>query len=233
VNAAASYVVRDWWQPLVAPDATGRSLIWASYAATILVVAAGVLIGLNVPWIGRLFSWIMMELGAAFVIPNVLRWYWWRINGWGYAAGTLSGLAGAVAVPFLPDDLPLHMTFPAICSLSLIGCLAGTLLTRPTDRDVLLRFYRTVRPFGTWGPVRRAAELTPEEHSGRTESFGLAVTNVLLGGAAILGIYLAPMYLVGHWHFRALVWLGVAMLSGVLLYFTWYRTLPPPEPTEP
>ena len=39
---------------------------------------------------------IEIELGAAFIVPNVLRWYWWRFNGWGYAIGTFVGLAGAL-----------------------------------------------------------------------------------------------------------------------------------------
>ena len=43
----------------------------------------------------ELTGWI---LGAGVVVPNVLRWYWWRMNGWGYAAGTLAGLRKTVEV---------------------------------------------------------------------------------------------------------------------------------------
>ena len=43
----------------------------------------------------------------------------------------------------------------------------------------------------------------------------------------ILGVCVAPMYLVGHWHTRALLYLGgVAITAVVALYFTWYRNLP-------
>ncbi len=66
VNSAASYLVRDWWQPIAKPGAESRALIRASYASTLLVVIAGTVIGLSVPSIGRIFSWIMMELGAAW-----------------------------------------------------------------------------------------------------------------------------------------------------------------------
>ncbi len=230
VNAAASYLVRDWWQPIAKTDARSRSLIRASYASTLLVVAAGTAIGLSVPSIGRIFSWIMMELGAAFVIPNVLRWFWWRLNGWGYATGTLMGLLGAVAVPVLPSELPLYLTFPAICGLSLVGCLAGTWLAEPTDREVLVSFYRNVRPFGAWGPIRRQSGLTLDELDAPSESSMFALVNTLLGGAAILGVYLAPMYLVGHWHARAAAWVALTAGCSVVLYFTWYRTLPAAEP---
>jgi hypothetical protein len=64
------------------------------------------------------------------------------------------------------------------------------------------------------------------------ESLGLTALNVLLSSAVILGLYLAPMYLVGHWHVRAIVCLGVATIAAAVLYFTWYRTLPSARATR-
>ena len=228
INSGASYLVRDLWQPLVRPGASARHLVRAGYVATLLIVLAGMAIGWQVESIGRIFSWIMMVLGAAFAIPNVLRWYWWRVNGWGYAAGTLVGLAGAIAQPVLAPQMSNYAAFPAVCVLSLIGCLAGTFLTAPTDASVLTAFCRTVRPFGFWGPVRRQVEPSAHETAATSESLSLAAVNVALGAVAILGSYLAPMYLVGHWHVYALLCFGAAALAAVTLYFTWYRRLPPP-----
>ena len=62
----------------------------------------------------------------------------------------------------------------------------------------------------------------------------LAAVNVVLSSVVILGVYLAPMYLVGHWHAHALAWFTAAAVAAVLLYFTWYRNLPPEgAPDEP
>jgi hypothetical protein len=44
--------------------------------------------------------------------------------------------------------------------------------------------------------------------------------------AAIVGAYLFPMYLVGHWYIQALLWLSVAVIAAVALKFTWYDRLP-------
>jgi hypothetical protein len=60
----------------------------------------------------------------------------------------------------------------------------------------------------------------------------LAIVNTILGAAAILGVYLGPMYLVGHWHQDAALWFGVAATAMILLYFSWYRTLPPRQAAE-
>jgi hypothetical protein len=226
VNAAASYIVRDLVQPLARIDSESRWTIWASYVATVGVVVVGTVMGMSVTSIGQIWNWIMMELGAAFVIPNVLRWYWWRLNGWGYAAGTLLGLAGAVVVPLMPEAPPMYITFPAICVLSLAGCLIGTWLTRPTDTTILISFYRTVRPFGVWGPIATGSGLSNEELRDPAESMWLTAINVVLAGVAILGVYLGPMYLVGHWYLPATLCLGAAAVAGAALYFTWYKNLP-------
>ena len=225
VNAAASYIVRDFWQPLTRQD-DQRQLVRASYVATVAVVAAGIAIGFQADSIRAVWDWIMMAIGGAFVVPNVLRWYWWRFNGTGYAIGTLVGLVAALIVPLVPMLGPPFIAFPVVCLFSIVGCLVGTFLAGPTDEAVLLSFYRSVRPFGWWGPIRARAGLSPQELADPAESMWLAALNLLLACLVILGAYLAPMYLVGHWHGHALAWLVVALVAAVPLCFTWYRHLP-------
>ena len=233
INAGASYIVRDLWQPLVRPRADQTHLVWASYIATLALAVIGTVIGLQAESIGQMFNWIMIELGAAFIIPNVFRWYWWRMNGWGYAAGTFVGLAGALPVLLLSlfwkIDLPLYVTFPVICIASLLATLAGSLLTRPTGQAILVEFYQSVRPFGAWGPIRAKADLTAGQLADKSEGLPLAALNVVLAGVAILGVYLGPMYLVGHWHLQAMICFALTAVAVVGLYFTWYRNLPAAE----
>lgn len=229
VNAGASYLVRDLWQPLVRPHADEKHLIRASYVATVAIVLAGTLIGFYANSIRQVWDWIMMALGAAFVIPNVLRWFWWRYNGAGYAAGTLAGLAGALPLLILSlvgIEPPMYITFPALCGVSLIASIVGTYLSRPTDESVLVNFFRSVRPFGWWRPIRDRSGLTPEQLHDPSESAALAMLNLLVASIAIFAAYVAPMYLVGHWHIHALVWGLAALVATVVLKFTWYDHLP-------
>ncbi len=232
VNSGASYLVRDLWQPLFRPQADEKHLVRASYVATISIVTAGTLIGLYASSIRQVWDWIMMALGAAFVIPNVFRWYWWRFNGTGYAAGTLVGLAGAMPLLFMSlrgIEPPIYITFPALCGISLIASIAGTYLSRPTEESTLINFYRNVRPFGWWGPIRSRSGLSPEELQSPGESAWYAGLNVTLACLAIFGAYVAPMYLVGHWHWQALCWGSVSVAAIIVLKFTWYEHLPQPE----
>jgi len=225
VNSGASYIVRDFWQALVVPHASQRHLVRAGYVATLAIVGVGILIGTQATSIKEIWDWLMMALGAGVVVPNVLRWYWWRMNGWGYAAGTVGGIALAT-VPLVVPGWPLYVSFPIICAGSLAGSVAVTLLTRPVAEGILVAFYRSVRPFGAWGPVRRKANLSTEAQRDPAESPRRAILNVIVAMVAVTGLYLGPMYLVGHWYARAALWLGAAAAAIGVLAVTWYRCLP-------
>jgi len=228
VNSGASYIVRDFWQPLSGAKSDDPRLMRASYVATVAIVLVGIAIGFPAKSIKQIWDWLMMALGAGVVVPNVLRWYWWRVNGWGYAAGTVGGIVLAT-VPLFAPGWPLHVTFPVICVGSLLASVVATLVTEPVAESVLVSFYRTVRPFGAWGPVRERAGLTPEELAAPSERPSWSILNVVLGMVAITALYLFPMYLVGHWHGAAAVCLAVGLAAVAALAFTWYRRLPPAE----
>ncbi len=223
-NSGASYVVRDIWQPLFKPHADERHLIRYSYVATIAVVLAGIVVGLNAESIRSIWGWIMMALGGAVIIPNVLRWHWWRLNGWGYAAGTFGGIVLALAVLFFPG-LPDNVSFPLIALGSLLACLIGSLATPPGKPETLRKFYRTVRPFGIWRPVRETCGLSPGQLADPAESPWQTIFNTAIACAGVTGLYLFPMYLVGHWYVHAGAWFAAFLAAVVVLYFTWYRWL--------
>ena len=229
VNSAASFIVRDIWQPFFKPNATDRQAVHFSYIATFLVVIVGIAIGFQGESISRIWNWMMMALGAGVIIPNVLRWYWWRFNGWGYTLGTLGGIALSLVVLVKPG-LPDYVTFSAITIASLAASVVGSLLTRPVENAVLRKFYRSVRPFGWWRPVREAAGLSAEQLAEKQESAGLTIVNVVVGMVAIGAFYLLPMYLVGHWYTYAAICAAVVGICIVILRFSWLAKLPESGP---
>lgn len=224
VNSGASYIVRDFWQPFFRPDADERSLVRSGYVATVGIVFLGMLIGFQATSIHQIWSWMMMALGAGVVMPNVLRWYWWRFSGWGYAAGTAAGTLFSLVALFMPG-LPMYVVFPIIVVTSLVVGVIVSFVGPVVDFGVLEEFYVTVRPFGFWGPVRRRVLGIGSGGGWLYEGVGLSLLNVVLGMVVILGLYLAPMYFVGHWFVYGIVCMGVALVGSVVLYFTWYRRI--------
>src|ERR1043165_6517984 len=86
VNGGAAYLVKDVYQRYINPNAAPRTLIRASYLASSLLILTGIVISYFGTSINTAFLWIFGTLAAGILPPNVLRWYWWRLNGWGYAA---------------------------------------------------------------------------------------------------------------------------------------------------
>jgi len=123
VNAGASYLVKDIYKRYFNPGASDIRLVRASYLASTLLVLAGLGISFFARSINLLFVWIMGTLGAGVLVPNVLRWYWWRLNGWGYACGAFAGIGLSlmqvlIETFWFPQGIPLYLSFPVIFPLT-------------------------------------------------------------------------------------------------------------------
>ena len=224
VNSAASFIVRDILQPFFMPQVTERRLVASSRICNGCRCPRRRRHRLSSRFHHSDMELTMMALGAGVIMPNVLRWYWWRMNGWGYAAGILGGIALSLIALFRPDA-PMYVVFPPICVASLLMSLLVSLVTAPVEMPILVSFYKTVRPFGLWGPVRDVAQLRLSGREKTSESAMRSLGNTLLGMIAVTGYYLFPMYLVGHWHGIAALCLVVALAATAVLAKTWYPYL--------
>lgn len=151
INAGASYLVRDLYQP-IRPSAGLREIVWAGYGASALVVALGLGLAL---WLGAsvlgLWVGIVMLLFPAFLVPFALRWLWARFNGAGFVCGVVGGFAGSLwFVLRQPAGWNEATQFLAVAATSTLTSVLGTLGTPPVDEGKLRLFYDRVRPFGWW-----------------------------------------------------------------------------------
>ena len=183
---------------------------------------------LNVIW-----GWMLGGLLTCFVVPLAFRWYWGRMNGWGFAAGCLASLVPSLAmlvrafVPagnFLkawPDNYYTYITL----ATSTLACIIVSLLTPPIEGETSAAFYARVRPFGLWRDAEQRA---------RAAGLALATAipvpqilcNVALGLVASFSLYMAPVYFLGHWVAEGIICSATFAICCVALYFSWYRTLP-------
>jgi len=225
VNSGAAYIVRDWYQRYIHPGASGRRLVLVGYGASAALILVSMGIALRVESVVKAFGWIMLSLGAGVMLPNVLRWYWWRYNGWGFTLGVLSGIVLSVVQLVCFPDAPVFWYFPVISGGVLLVSVAAALVTRPADEAVLVAFYRSVRPGGLWGPVREKA-VGVEPEFGADERFGVDFLNAVLAMPFFVCIYLAPIYPVIRLYGHLLICLGIAACLAVVLYFRWYKRLP-------
>jgi Na+/proline symporter len=231
VNAGAAYWVRDIYQVHLRPAAGHNELINQSYAATLVLAGAGAGLGLTVHNIDEIWGWITGPLSAGLFAPIVLRWYWWRMSGYGFALATACGLVCAVLLKIIAPEMPLYLSFPLTWTCSALAGVLGSLGTAPTSSAVLARFWLKVRPFGLWSAVRRdldPALVAASRSENRLDllSVPLAVAWHLSGVIAVISLVLRKWQTLGA---AATVW----ALGGLGLYRLWLRRLPPEKDSRP
>jgi len=154
VNAGAAYWVKDLYQAYLRPRASEKDLMFQARLASVGIVLLALLFSLTISNINEIWGWITMGIGAGMFIPQVIRWYWWRFNGYGFAIGTAVGMTAAVLTKAFAGPIPEYTSFLIASGSSLAGCILGTLLTPATENTVLENFYRVTRPFGIWSHIR-------------------------------------------------------------------------------
>jgi solute:Na+ symporter, SSS family len=224
INAGGAYLVNDLYKRYVKDDATPRHYIAVSYLAQIGILAIGIFFGYQAASINQVTQWIVNGLWGGYTAPNLLKWHWWRFNGYGYFWGMLAGIASAMAVPKLFPELSPLAGFLPIFVVSGLASILGSLLSAPEPDRVLARFYKQVRPWGFWGPVlRRLRESEPTFRPNR--GAGRDAFNVALGIAAQMTLVTIPLYMVlrdwkGFW-----ISLLVLAVTSAILKRTWFDTL--------
>ena len=166
----------------------------------------------------------MVALGGGVLLPNFLRWYWWRFNGWGYTVGIVASVVAAAIQVFFFPKAPDYYVFPVFFAIGLGSSVVATLVTEPPKKEVLVEFYRKTRPAGFWKPVYRIV-LEEDESFSRGTPFSLQLLNTGIAGVGIIALYLFPIYLVLKKWDSMIAALGVLLCCIVVMVFTWYKPL--------
>ncbi len=230
VNAGAAYWTRDIYQRFVNPDADEKRLVLHSRLSSAAVVVLGMLSTYAFTSLNDIWGWLTMGLGAGLLVPQVIRWYWWRFNGYGYAGGTLVGMLLAIGQRIVAPDLGEIAGFALIGGGTFVAAIAITYLTDPTRPAVLKTFFRDTKPFGFWQPVRAridALEMDAVRAENRRD-----IGAILLAVPWQLVLFLTTMMFVTRAWGTFFTLLGVLVALTVGLYFTWFRHLSTSEEGE-
>jgi len=231
INCIASFWMRDIYQGIINPKASEKKLVSMSQWCSAFIVLLGASMALFFENIAPIWYWMVFSFSAGIIVPHILRFHWWRFNGWGYTIGVLGTLAFATAhfilkqsgiVTAYTED---YYVWPALFVINAALTIAATLLTRPTDRQVLKEFYRKIVPMGAWGPIAGESLEDPFVIREKTR-WPFDIVNVMIGIPWIIALYMIPVYWVIGLKYQ--LWLSILIATGlsILLYFTWYRNLP-------
>ncbi|MGK0310314.1 MAG: Na+/proline symporter [Lentimonas sp.] len=166
VNFGASYIVNDLYCRFINRSASERGKVMVSQVASVfLAILAGVAAYYATNIGGLWLTMFELMSGAGFVI--LLRWYWWRISAWSELSAMVStlgmwvllnrtevfhGLFEMVGWPlYLLDDYAVRFTFNMV--VTTIVWVIVTFLTPPEKEEVLIKFYKRIKPGGWWKDI--------------------------------------------------------------------------------
>ncbi len=225
LNASSAYFVNDIYHRHINKGASKRNLVIAGYFATFALMTVGIVCGWTIENIGTIWGWIIMGLVTGMLPPNILKWFWWRANGAGFASGMGCGLTASLMTKLIPwcGTLNTYETYIFVFSISLIGTITGTLLTKPAAMDELVKFYKKTRPFGFWGPVRQECEeelLEDIDQENRRDK--LLITPACAWHLSLF-IFMSSI-LFKQWTI-VIVCFSIFVVTSLILYKYWYKNL--------
>jgi SSS family solute:Na+ symporter len=224
VNAGAAYIVNDIYKAFINPNASSKKCVYVGYICTFSIIVVGIAFGFLVEKIGTVTLWIVGVLYAGYLAPNILKWHWWRLNGYGFFAGMISGVIAALVFPVIwKTNQPLYI-FPFILVVSAIASVAVSLVTQPEDSKILKSFYTTIRPWGFWKPVY---EMVKRENPSFKENkdFKRDMVNVAVGIIWQLTLSVLTVYFVIKEFKSMFITIAVTIATSIFLYFNWFKKL--------
>ncbi len=229
LNAAQAYVVNDIYLKYMNPQADNNKIKNINYVAGMILVVFSIVFGFFAKDVNDVLQWIVGGLYGSYVAANMLKWYWWRFNGNGFFLGMVGGLIPALIFRFIFPGILDTYTFPLMLLVSVIACLIGVYTASPVDEDILKAFYKNVRPWGFWGPIRDKV-MAEDPTFVPNKNFGRDMFNVFIGMIWQTGLVALPIYVVLMDTVPILITLVITAFTTWILKVSWFDRLPKDRP---
>lgn len=194
LNWGASYVVDDFYKRFIRQDASDRHYVFVARLVTVILMILAGFVSFYLETALDSFH-ILLQIGAGTGLIFLLRWFWWRINAWSEIVAMIVSFLIAIYFEFIHE----RIGYTALESwqqlvigvvITTVAWLLATFLTRPTDPEVLSRFYQKIRPLGPgWRQFASAND------SAEGENFTASLLCVVLGCFGIYSSLFATGYL--------------------------------------
>lgn len=213
LNWGTSYLINDFYKRFINKGASEKHYVFVSRIGIILMILFSLLIT-------RLFlttisgAWeFIINASAGMGAVLILRWFWWRINAWSEISAMLAPL---IIYPIARWGFGLQSPitlYPIVIGTTLVW-LIFTFITKPTDKRILLNFYRKVHPGGI-GWQKIAKEL-PEVKS--DTNFGLSFVNWISGVVLVYSFLFATGKIIFGEFLSGFIYLIIGGISAFVIY---------------
>ena len=230
MNWGASYLIRDFVQPLFLKNASDHKLTQCSRIVSVVVLLTGLTAGYLMKQRGLSVddAWKMLAaLGAGTGLVFMLRWFWWRINAWSEIAAMLASLFfftllnWSTTQNLLLGDVTLKSeeVMAIVAGLTIATWLLATFVTPPESSEVLSYFYCKIRPGGPgWKPV---AQQNPNVDVDK--NLGISILGALFAAGIVYSMIPAMGYLIFGQMTAAITCFGIAGACAIAVAFILKR----------
>ena len=152
LNWGASYISIDFYKRFIKKNASEKEVVRAGKLSTVILMILAGFVSLQLSDSLGAFN-ILLQIGAGTGSIFLLRWFWWRVNAYSEITGMIISFFVAVYFEWIHESL-FDIRLKEYAEL-LIGVgvttfswLLVTILTKPTDDDKLMEFYKKIKPYG-------------------------------------------------------------------------------------
>lgn len=223
LNYGASIIVNDLYKRFLAPKATEGQLVWAGRAATfgLMVLACGLALLMQD---ARTNFELMLQIGAGTGLLLILRWFWWRINAATEITAMIVSFAVAVGFYFLHDahyEISAARELMIGVAVTTVAWMVVALVTQPTDRKTLIRFYQIIQPGGAgWRKIAAEAGATAESQSTKND-LTAALACTVASTIAIWSLLFASGYFIYGRLGMGMLFSAIAAVGIVVVLRNW------------
>jgi solute:Na+ symporter, SSS family len=223
LNWGASYLVHDFYRRFIRTDADERHYVFAGRIATMLLFVCAAASVYLLDTAKDVFD-VILQVGAGTGLLYLVRWFWWRVTAWSEIVAMASSFAVSVGLLVLKTQgivFSTHTALLATVAITTVCWVATAYLGPETDREVLIAFYRKIRPSGPgWRPIRDVAGPAAADEG---DDMPLALLGWLAGSTAIWSALFAEgNYLYGRMP-QAIFLTVVFAVSSLALVFVMRR----------
>ena len=228
INVTSSIITNDFLKRYVRKTLSQTQLVRYGQLASVVVITIAFIFSLSFENIVSAWETMIFVVVTMILAPATMRWHWWRFSALAFVWSMIASAVLIMLQKFFFTGWSAGVTLGVDTAATVVVTVAAGFLTKPTDMDVLVKFYSKVRPFGVWKPVRLESERRGLVPVGDPMP-RIDMMNGFISIFFQIGLALIPFYLfLRQWGPMAGAIAGVLAL-GVVLYFTWYRNLPSPD----
>ena len=152
LNWGASYISIDFYKRFIKRNASEKEIVTIGKISTIFLMILAGLVALQLSDSLGAFN-ILLQIGAGTGSIFLLRWFWWRVNAFSEITGMLISFVVAIYFEWIHENFfgtPLEEYLELLIGIGIttFSWILVTLLTRPTEKNKLIKFYNSIKPYG-------------------------------------------------------------------------------------